>query len=172
MDMTSGTMTVRFGGTSGAEARLQLQLAGVQLNEHAELLMRQGAFDAPNERSIVVVERSVAELGLADGGTLREVFAIADDLGLALVPIEAAPWIRLATFAQQNAPDSELSAHCAPTGSVTIASAPLTDDAEFPKGFYLRVVDDVAWLRGYRCDDTYVFGPEQVFLFAKPSATP
>lgn len=167
--MTSGTKTVHFGGVPRAEMRTRLQRAGVQLNDHAEILLQQAVVDASVGRSVVVVERSVAELGLNDGGTLSAVFSAAEARGLALVPMEAAPWIRLATLSQQNAPDDVISAHRAPTGSVTIASAPITDDVEFPKGFYLRVIGDVVWLRGYRCDATYEFGPEQVFLFAIPS---
>jgi len=62
--------------------------------------------------------------------------------------------------------DSVLSAGRAPSGSIKIASQPLSDDVEYPKGFSLRVVDGELWLRGYRCDDSYVFEPEQNFLFA------
>ena len=36
-------------------------------------------------------------------------------------------------------------------------SVPLRADHDYPKGFYLRVVDGVTWLRGYRCDDEYVW---------------
>ena len=38
----------------------------------------------------------------------------------------------------------------------------------YPKGFYLRVVDDEVWLRGYRCDDTYEWGPEQRLALVQP----
>jgi hypothetical protein len=62
----------------------------------------------------------------------------------------------LAMIGQSNAPD--LSAGRAPTGAIHVASEPLSRDVEYPKGFYLRIVDGQAWLRGYRCDDTYVCG--------------
>jgi hypothetical protein len=48
---------------------------------------------------------------------------------------------------------------------VKVASAPLSDDATFPKGFYLRVVDGTQWLRGFRCDDEYRFAPDDTFAF-------
>lgn len=76
--------------------------------------------------------------------------------------------LRLATMDQRNAPDSVLSAGRAPTGSVHIASELLSDDEAYPRGFYLRMVDGEAWLRGYRCDDTYEWGPEQRLALIQP----
>lgn len=78
------------------------------------------------------------------------------------------PYLRLAMPGQHTAPDSVLSAGRAPTGAVHVASEPVTSDPEYPKGFYLRVVDGRQWLRGYRCDDTYVFTPEQRLAFVLP----
>ncbi|WP_192796768.1 hypothetical protein [Serinicoccus kebangsaanensis] len=53
-------------------------------------------------------------------------------------------------------------------GSIHVASEPLSEDEAYPKGFYLRVVDDEPWLRGYRCDDSYEWGPEQRLALTKP----
>ena len=58
-----------------------------------------------------------------------------------------------------------MSAGRAPEGSLTVASEILSDDDEYPKGFYLRVVDDAAWLRGYRCDDEHIWSSDDRFLF-------
>ena len=44
----------------------------------------------------------------------------------------------------------------APTGSVTIASHLISDEESFPKGFYVRKVDGVLWLRGYVADNLHV----------------
>jgi hypothetical protein len=41
----------------------------------------------------------------------------------------------------------------------------LSDDDEYPKGFYLRVVEDVRWLRGYVGDDTHIWSPTDQFAF-------
>lgn len=57
-----------------------------------------------------------------------------------------------------------------PQGAVNVATPVLSDDDEFPKGFYLRVVDDVPWLRGYRYDDLYMHPLESQFLFVKTPA--
>ncbi len=169
MDAVSGTISVRFGGSPRGELLESLRCAGVQLNAHAETLLDQPLFDNPGEQTMRFAERSVAQLGLPDGGVLTEVFGAARSAGLNLVPLEAAPWLRLATLAQQASPDSELSAGRAPDGAITVASDPVNDDPNFPKGFYVRVVDREPWLRGYRCDDTYVFGPEQRFFFECPN---
>ena len=58
-----------------------------------------------------------------------------------------------------------MSAGRSPEGAVNIASPLLNDDVEFPRGFSLRVVDGRLWLRGYRCDDLYVFPPDVRFAF-------
>ncbi|GAB3251424.1 hypothetical protein GCM10027562_11480 [Arthrobacter pigmenti] len=70
---------------------------------------------------------------------------------------------------QANSPDSDLSIGRAPSGAIHIASEPLSEDVEYPKGFYIRVVDGQAWLRGYRCDDKYVWAPGQRLAFLLPN---
>lgn len=69
---------------------------------------------------------------------------------------------------QANAPDSVLSGGKAPTGAIHVASAPVSADVEYPKGFYLRVVDGQPWLRGFRCDDTYRWPADTALAFALP----
>lgn len=157
------SVTLAYGGHSRAELLTMLSAAGVRLNAHAQTLLSDLAFDEP-ERSMRLALRSVADLGLAEGGTLSDVFEAGRDQGLQLVPLIAAPYVRLALEAQEQAPDSELSQGRAPTGSIHIASKPVSADAEYPKGFYLRVVDGEPWLRGYRCDERYVFEPGNQFL--------
>lgn len=145
---------------------MMLADAGVRLNGHAETLLADLDCDGQPERSLRFTVRSVEALDLPDGGTLTEILDAGRRYGLQPVPLLAAPYLRLALDAQESAPDSVLSQGRAPTGSIHIASKPVNDDAEYPKGFYLRVVDGEPWLRGYRCDDSYRFGPEQEFLFA------
>lgn len=140
--------------------------AGVRLNGHAETVLADLDCDGQPERSMRFTVSRLADLGLSDGGTLTEVFDAGRRHGLQPVPLLAAPYLRLALDAQESAPDSVLSQGRAPTGSIHVASEPVSEDVEYPKGFYLRVVDGEPWLRGYRCDDIYRFGPEQEFLFA------
>lgn len=160
--------TVRVGGQPRDELIQGLRKAGVRLNVHAETLLEHPAFDYPEGRDLRFVERAVYELGLSTGGTQAQVFHAARAQGFHLCPVISGPFLRLATMDQHNAPDSVLSAGRAPNGAIHVASEPLSDDEAYPKGFYLRVVDDEVWLRGYRCDDTYEWGPEQRLALVQP----
>lgn len=165
----SDGFVVRVGGQSRAEVMQLLHGADVSLNIHAETLLAHSAFDAPEARSLRIVERTVAELGFERGAIQSRVFTAARSQGLELCPLVTGPFLRLAMMEQTNAPDSVLSAGRAPTGAIHVASEPPSEDDEYPKGFYLRVVDGRSWLRGYRCDDTYVWTPEQRLAFAVPA---
>lgn len=144
---------------------MELRTRNVLLNAHAETLLDHEVFDQRDREEISVIQRGVGDLGLSTGATLLEVFAAARGQGFALCPPDAGPYLRLAMVSQANAPDSVLSAGRSPAGAVKVASAPLSDDVAFPKGFYLRVVDGQQWLRGFRCDGEYEFAPEDQFAF-------
>jgi len=147
------------------ELRSFLHLRGVLLNSHADALLDHSIFDRRDGETIGIVELSVEDLDLTRGPTLMEVYAAALEQGLTLCPPDTGPYLRLAMASQANAPDSVLSAGKSPAGALKVASEPVSDDAAFPKGFYLRVVDGQQWLRGYRCDDEYRFSPTDRFAF-------
>jgi hypothetical protein len=156
---------LRVGGLTRSDLRAELGSRGVLLNAHAELLLNHTVFDPRGEEEINIIERDVGDLGLRTGATLLEVFAVAHERGFGLCPPDTGPYLRLAIASQANAPDSVLSAGRSPAGALKVASAPLSDDVAFPKGFYLRVVDGQQWLRGFRCDHEYLFSPEDRFAF-------
>ena len=52
-------------------------------------------------------------------------------------------------------------------GAITIASAILTEDDHFPKGFYLRRIKGVLWLRGYRSRPQHIWEHDDHFVFVK-----
>lgn len=160
--------TVRVGGQPRRVLLQSLRALDVRLNAHAETLLQHPAFDDPEGQDLRFVERTVQQLGLPAGGTQSQVFDAARAQGLNLCPVISGPFLRLAAMDQHNAPDSVLSAGRAPTGAIHIASEPLSDDEAYPKGFYLRAVDDEGCLRGYRCDHTYVWGPEQRLALVQP----
>ncbi|GAA4518713.1 hypothetical protein GCM10023160_01330 [Brachybacterium paraconglomeratum] len=160
--MTDSALQLLLGGLSRAELRERLAAAGVQLNVHAETLLDHPCFDERAPETVMVTQRRVADLGLPEEGTLPEVIAASLRQGLALCPATTGPYLRLAMASQSQAPDSLLSAGRIPTGALHVVSEPLSADHEFPKGFYLRVVEGVSWLRGFRCDDDYVWPPESV----------
>lgn len=161
-------LRLTVGGLSRDDLRAALQSGGVLLNAHAETLLAHPVFDGREPEELSLVERDLRALGLHDGATLPEVYAAAEGGGLALCPPDTAPYLRLAMTWQENAPDSVLSAGRSPSGALKVASAPLADDVEYPKGLYLRVVDHRPWLRGYRCDLEYRFAPEDRFAFRLP----
>lgn len=156
---------VAIGGLSRAELRDALTSRNILLNAHAETLLDAEVFDKQGARIIAVTERTVAELGRPHGASLTEILELGRDHGLTLCPAETGPYLRLTLNDQATSADATMSAGKAPDGSLTVASEPLRADDDYPKGFYLRVVDGQAWLRGYRCDDQHIWSPEDRFVF-------
>lgn len=165
--VTSLDIVLDIGTLSRSALTAALGARGVGLNQYADMLLSHEAFGAPAQRSLRVVALPVRDLGLPDGARLSQVFAAADGLGLGLLPPETGPYLRLAMVDQASAPDSVMSAGRAPTGAITVASQPLSDDDEYPKGFYLRTVDGRPWLRGYLCDDEHRWASTDEFAFEK-----
>jgi hypothetical protein len=63
------------------------------------------------------------------------------------------------------------SQHRAPPGSLTVASREFDVDENVPKGFYLRRVEGVLWLRGYCSGPDHMWSGTDRFVFCRP-ATP
>lgn len=161
-------LEVSVGGLSRSELSSQLTSAGVLLNVHAETLLSSAIFDRRPPRAVALAERSLADLGLEEGATLPTIFRIAQQHGLVLCPADTGPYLRLALDDQVEAPDAIMTSGRAPTGSLTVASAPLAEDDEYPKGFYLRVITGQKWLRGYRCDLEHVWSGDDRLVFRLP----
>jgi hypothetical protein len=155
------------GGESKAELLSQLREAGVQMNPMALQLFSVDTFETGTEQRELVVEVvSVKDLGLSEGGTFEQITAIAEQRGLALCPLELGPRLRLAFMNQQQGSIGNVSTqNCAPPGSVTVASKPISTEDEVPKGFYLRVIEGTPWLRGYRSWSGHVWSPQDVLAF-------
>lgn len=158
-------LLLRVGELTRSDLKKALALVGIHLNDSAEPLLEGAVFDRTDAKTVELVLRNVSELGRTRGATLPQILAIAREHGLLPCPPVAGPYLRLAVLDQTTAPDSVLSNGRAPTGSVTIASEPLRVDDDYPKGFYLRVVDGQAWLRGYRCGDDHLWSPDDRFVF-------
>ncbi|PMQ21771.1 hypothetical protein CIK84_09680 [Glutamicibacter arilaitensis] len=163
--MEFGIRQVAVGGLERAELMQYLAQSGVQLNGFAKQLLEHQIFDElVPAHNLTLTSRNLQQLGLDAGATLPQIFERAVSVGLKLCPAYAGPYLRLDFLDQAAFDDSVLSAGKKPAGSLTIASASVGDE-DFPRGFYLRVVDEVAWLRGYRCDDTYGFALADTFVF-------
>lgn len=166
------TRAVRVGGTRKPALLDALEAQHVALNPAARVLFADSRFITTEVSSVIeTVELSVAALGLLDGGTSAQLFERARELGLSLCPLELGPHLRLQWLDQ---PDGSVgfapTQHRAPPGSVTVASRALSDETDVPKGFYLRKIEGVLWLRGYWCDDENVWNPDDRFVFARERA--
>lgn len=159
---------VRVGGWSKEDLLIELERRGVRLNDAARELFSDPRFTTLAEpRDVSCVQLSVAELGHPHGATVDAWQGSAFERGLALCPLELGPHLRLQYLDQVEA-TQPASRHAAPPGSVTIASAPLSDDCEAPRGFYLRRIAGELWLRGYRSGPDHVWSPEDLLVFVLP----
>lgn len=142
-----GSHEVTVGGLSRHDLKSELSARQIQLNSHAQVLLDNAVFDdATTKQAIVVLERSVSDLGLPDGGTLSQIFNAAQKYGLALCPPTTGPYLHLAMTKQESSTDSVMNRGHAPEGSCTVAAHAFGDDDKYPKGFYLRVVNGQQWL--------------------------
>lgn len=167
--MTPFPSTVRIGGTGKSQLLRALRERGVALNEAAEALFGDDRFVISEQTRVVdIVLVSVRELGLDGGATHAELTARARERRWVECPLELGAHLRLELVEQPAAVDAHPATRgVAPPGAITVASAPLDDSDETPKGFYLRRVGDVPWLRGYWSWPGHVFGPEDVFVFER-----
>lgn len=164
-------LEVTVGGLSRDQLRSALTSRGILVNVHAETLLDADVLDREDARVIAVTERTVADLGRPDGAVLSEILELGLQQGLLLCPADTGPYLRLTLADQAPSTDAVMSSGKAPDGSLTVASEALSDDVDYPKGFYLRVVEGQLWLRGYRCDDEHVWSPQDRFVFRAPSVS-
>jgi len=139
------------------------------MNEYAMRLLSDDNFTTFDTKySLQIVELSVGDLGFPDGATLPQIFKRVGELSLKLCPLELGPHLRLDYLDQpEGYSGNPLHQHQAPSGSISIASEIISEDDYFPKGFYLRKVNDVLWLRGYIADDLHVWNPVDQFIFCE-----
>lgn len=157
-----------LGGLSKSELRERLRSLDIQLNPIGEQLFRHPRF-VPSRSiySLSTVELSVAELGLGNGGTLGEIGEQMRKVGLDFCPLETGPFWRLQFLDQaEGAIGQTPTQNCAPAGAITVFSRPLDSSDGTPKGFYLRKIEGMLWLRGYVCGDDHRWSPLDRLLFA------
>lgn len=142
---------VFVGGLSKEQLLDQLLAAKIQLNDWAKVLFQSDLFiTSAVRRPLELLETTVGDLGFPPGATMPEIHAKALALGLSLPPLELAPHLRLQYRDQtEECAVDQTTTNRAPPGSLTVASLPVSDDPEFPKGFYLRRVESTLWLRGW-----------------------
>jgi hypothetical protein len=159
--------SVRIGGMNRLELLAELQRNNVELNQSGLELFTNNKFTTSEVTSILeTVEITVANLGFPQGAMIDRVCERAVQLGMSLCPLELGPHLRLQ---YRDQPEGHVghppSQHRAPPGSLTIASPQITEDDDVPKGFYLRRIDGVLWLRGYRSGPEHIWSREDHFIF-------
>lgn len=163
--------TVEVGGSTKSQLLRKLREQSIHMNRSALRLFRDDRFTTSTARHVLdTVELTVRALGFVRGATASQMFAKARRLGLELCPLELGPHLRLAYRDQpEGSFGAPLRQHKAPVGSLTIASEPLDENLSTPKGFYLRRIDGVLWLRGYTADAAHVWSPEDHLVFSLSS---
>ena len=161
--------TVEVGGLTKPQLLQKLQQYSILMNQSGERLFADERFTTFDTKCILqTVELTVGDLGFPDGATMQKIFKRADDVGLVLCPLELGPHLRLGYLDQpEGSLGNPLRRHQAPPGSITIASEIITEDHSFPKGFYLRRINGVLWLRGYIADYLHVWSPDDHLIFCQ-----
>lgn len=146
-----------------------LEAHGIAVNDYARAYMSHPRFQPQETRSRMTVALcTLHELGFEQGAVYAEILPRARALGLGPCQPSTGLYLRLAYTDQPQSRNSVLSgAHRSPDGAIVVLSECLEEDDSFPKGLYLRHVDGTLWLRGYVCDQTYRWAPEDVFAFER-----
>lgn len=167
------TRTVEVGGLSKSQLIQKLKQYSILMNEYGEKLFTADNFTTSDKKySLQTVELTVGDLGFPDGANTDRIFKRAEELGLKLCPLELGPYLRMVYLDQtEGYSEDSLQQQQAPSGSITIASEKLTEDDNFPKGFYLRRINGVLWLRGYRADHLHIWNPNDHFIFCQKNTT-
>ena len=160
---------VRVGGMEKRELVQVLREYNIQFNQAAEALFEDRRFTLLSQSKVVeIAPVSVAALGFAEGATYQQLTARAFESGLVECPLELGPHLRVQFLNQPEGsaglPETH---HLAPFGAITVASTPLDDCDGTPKGFYLRRMDGVLWLRGYWSWPGHIWNPEDVLVFSR-----
>jgi len=164
---------VEVGGLSKSQLIQKLKQYSILMNEYGEKLFTADKFTTSDKKySLQTVELTVGDLGFPDGANTDQIFKRAEELGLKLCPLELGPYLRMEYLDQtEGYSEDSLQQQQAPSGSITIASEKLTEDDNFPKGFYLRRINGVLWLRGYRADHLHIWNPNDHFIFCQKNTT-
>ena len=167
MTPEESTHLVGIGGTTKEALLSRLLEAGIRLNGMAENLFADPRFTvAPHRSEVAVHVCSLQSLGLCEGGTFEQAVGSAQRQGLSLCPLELGPHFRLKYVTQPEGAGGQPSRQGrAPAGSITVASLPLDEDDETPKGLYLRRIDGTLWLRGYRSWPGHVWSADDLLAF-------
>jgi hypothetical protein len=145
---------VEIGNHTNAELLQELKEQRIQFNPFALQLFEDQLIQTKQRvQTLTLSITTPSELGAPFGATLAELLAHAALKGLEPCPLAVAPYLLLQGISLTK------------DEYITLASLPLVQEETYPRGLYLRKLDDGAWLRGYRCDDAFIFPPSMKFVF-------
>lgn len=152
-------MKVEIGNHTNAELLQELKDQRIQFNPFALQLFEDQLIQTKQHAqtlSLSIVTPS--ELGASFGATLAELLTHGALKGLEPCSLAVAPYLLLQGILLTK------------DEYITLASLPLAQEETYPRGLYLRKRDDGVWLRGYRCDDAFIFPPSMKFVFIDAKA--
>ncbi|WP_104035306.1 hypothetical protein [Vibrio jasicida] len=147
-------MKVEIGNHTNAELLQELKKQHIQLNSFALQLFEDQMIQTKQRvQTLSLSITTPSDLGAPFGATLAELLDHAALKGLEPCPLAVAPYLLLQGISLTK------------DEYITLASLPLAQEETYPRGLYLRKRDDGVWLRGYRCDDAFIFPPSMKFVF-------
>ncbi|EIK0846854.1 hypothetical protein WD347_003132 [Vibrio parahaemolyticus] len=152
-------MRLQVGGLTKKNLLKHLSKKGVQLNAFAQQLFDDDKVECADEiQSFFLTIKTPFDFGLYFGANLGEMIEAASTQNLSPCPLVVAPYLRLQEI---DLVKGEY---------LTVVSSPLSNDKAYPRGLYLRDLDDGFWLRGFRCSDDCIFPPSKKFVFVSEIA--
>lgn len=152
-------MKVEIGIHTSAELLQALKDQRIQFNPFAlQLFEDQMIQTKQRAQTLSLSIITPSELGASFGATFAELLAHAALKGLEPCPLAVAPYLLLQGISLTK------------DEYITLASSALEQEKTYPRGLYLRKRDDGVWLRGYRCDDAFIFPPSMKFVFIDAKA--
>ena len=147
-------MNVEIGNHTNAELLQELKEQHIQFNTFALQLFEDKMIQTKQSaQTLSVLVTTPLDLGAPFGATLAELLEYAAQRDLEPCPLAVAPYLLLHGILLTK------------DEYITLASLPLAKEDTYPRGLYLRKRDDGLWLRGYRCDDDFIFPPSMKFVF-------
>src|SRR5690606_11671602 len=142
--------------------------SNIKINDYAKLIFNHPEFKYTNsEDQINIVQLKLSDIGLKNGGNFEQVERAMKSNNFDFCPLEFAPYIRMHFHSQKSSRIITKNQH--PPDSILIFSKPLIIDDDFPKGFYIRNIENTLWLRGYICSMDYYWESGTEIILKKKS---
>lgn len=149
-------INVSLRNESGTQIRKTLRDQGVKTNKYAEVLLDSVYYKNIPKKEYTVRILTLKELGFTAEPTLPEIHQQVINCGFELCPLQLAPYLRLKFTTQRVSKNKILTGQKrSPDAAINVLTPVISADTNFPKGFYLRNVDNELWLRGFICGDAH-----------------